>query len=267
MIIHTPLGAVGLDEAGSGVPLVLLHGFPHDRTLWASQLLYPASGYRYIALDLPGFGDSVQLAEPNLDAWADWLAAVLDTLKIEKAVIGGLSLGGYLAMAFWRRHPGRVRALVLADTRAGADSDEARAKRRENQALVLAEGPGAIAEKSISGMIGRSTREKRPAVVATLEAMMRRASVGGVTDALQAMMDRDDSTESLPTITVPTLVICGEEDALTPVTESRAMIELIPGSRLALVPGAGHVSNIEAPAVFNGLLSDFLAATIRTGQS
>lgn len=267
MIIHTPLGAVGLAESGSGVPVVLLHGFPHDRALWAPQLAYPASGFRYIALDLPGFGDSVQLAEANLDAWADWLAAVLDTMKIDRAVIGGLSMGGYLAFAFWRRHPGRVSALILADTRAGADSEEARAKRREMQSLVLAEGSGAVAEKMIGGMVGKSTREKRADVVAILDAMMRRASVGGITDALQALMDRDDSTETQGTITVPTLVMCGEDDTLTPVAESRAMVDAIPGSRLGLIPSAGHVSNIEAPAVFNGLLSDFLAATIRRGQS
>lgn len=267
MIVHTRLGAVGLDESGSGVPVLLLHGFPHDRTLWAPQLASPAPGFRYLAPDLPGAGESVQLAEPELDAWADWAAALLDTLGIDRAVVGGLSMGGYLAFALWRRHPERIRALVLADTRAGADSSEARGKRREMQALVLAEGPDAVAARMIAGMVGKTSRADRPEVVDALDAMMRRASVGGITDALQALMDRADSTPTLGTVTVPTLILCGEEDALTPVPESRAMAAAIPGARLELIAGAGHASNFEAPEAFNALLSDFLAATLRSAQS
>lgn len=267
MIVHTALGAVGLDDAGSGVPVVWLHGFPHDRTVWAPQLASPAPGFRYLAPDLPGFGESVQLPDPSLDTWADWIATLLDTLSIDRAVIAGLSMGGYLAFAFWRRHPERVLALVLADTRAGADSDEARAKRRETQSLVLAEGSGAIADLMIPGMAGKTTRAERPAAVATIHAVMRRASVAGIVDGLQALMDRDDSTPTLATIAVPTLVICGEEDVLTPVADSRLIAAGIAGSRLALIPGAGHVSNIAAPEAFNALLSDFLAATIRTDKT
>ena len=267
MIVHTALGAVGLEESGRGVPVVWLHGFQHDRTVWAPQLASPAPGFRYLAPDLPGFGESVQLADPSLDAWADWIATLLDTLAIDRAVIAGLSMGGYLAFAFWRRHPRRVLGLVLADTRPGPDSEEARGKRREMQSLVLAEGPGAIADRMIAGMVGKTSHAERPAAVATIDAVMRRASVGGITDGLQALMDRDDSTATLATITVPTLVLCGEEDALTPVAESRAMSAAITGSRLALIAGAGHVSNIESPEVFNALLSDFLAATIRTDKT
>jgi 3-oxoadipate enol-lactonase len=267
VIVHTPLGAVGVDEAGTGAPLLLLHGFPLDRTLWAPQLAAPAPGIQYLAPDLPGCGESVACADPSFDAWADWVAGLLDTLRIERAMIGGFSMGGYLAFALWRRHPQRVRALVLADTRAGADDDAGRAKRRAMQGLALAEGPGAIAEQMIPGMVGRTSRETRPKVVGSLEAMMRRASVGGITDCLQAMIDREDSAPTLATITVPTLIICGEEDALTPAAESRAMQAAIPGSRLALVPGAGHASNFEAPEVFNALLSEFLTATIRLTNS
>ncbi|MCE9601323.1 MAG: alpha/beta hydrolase [Gemmatimonadetes bacterium] len=267
MIVHTALGAVGLDESGRGVPVLWLHGFPHDRSVWAPQLASPAPGFRYLAPDLPGFGESVQLPDPSLDAWADWIATLLDTLAIDRAVIAGLSMGGYLALAFWRRHPGRVLALVLADTRAGADSEETRSKRRERQGLVRAEGPGVIADLMIPGMVGQTTRAERPAVVATIHAVMQRASVAGIVDGLQALMDRDDSTATLATVTVPTLVLCGEEDVLTPVADSQLIAAGIAGSRLALMPGVGHVSNIEAPEVFNALLSDFLAATIRTDKT
>ena len=267
MILHTPLGAVGIDESGTGVPVLLLHGFPLDCSLWDPQRASPAPGFRYLAPDLPGFGGSVQQSEPSLDAWADWTASLLDTLAIDRAVVGGFSMGGYLAMAFWRRHPHRVRALVLADTRAGADSEEARAKRREMQGLALAEGAGAVAGKMLPGLVGKSSHAGRPEVVAALDAMIRRASPGAIVDALQALMDRDDSTATLATITAPTLIVCGDEDTLTPPAESRSMAAAIPGSRLAIIPGAGHASNFEAPEVFNRLLSDFLAATLPSAQT
>ena len=263
MIVHTRFGAVGVDEAGAGEPLLLLHGYPLERRYWAPQLAQPAAGARYLAPDLPGFGESVACAGDSLDGWADWLAALLDSLDVRRAIVGGHSMGGYLALAFWRRFPERVRALLLVDTRAGADSDAGRAKRREMQSLVLAEGAGAIADRMITGLIGKTTRASHPDVVAVLDAMMRRAGVGGITDALQAMLDREDSVSLLETITVPTLVVCGEEDTLTPVTESHVLHAGIKGSRLALIPGAGHASNFEAPAVFNALLPEFLAATIR----
>lgn len=267
MIVQSRLGTVGLSESGGGVPVILLHGYPHDRTLWAPQLAAPADGFWYIAPDLPSFGESDRTASASLDAWADWTIALLDTLAVERAVIGGLSMGGYLALAIWRRHPSRVRGLVLADTRAGADTEEAKAKRLEAQTLVRKEGSGAIAERSITGMIGKSTRENEPETVAALDGMIRRASVSAIVDALQVLMDRPDATASLASITVPTLVLCGEEDTLTPVKDSLALHAAIAESRLELIPAAGHVSNFEQPDTFNRLLSEFLRATIPTGPN
>lgn len=263
MIVHSRAGVVGYDDRGIGPTLLLLHGFPHDRSLWAPQLADPALGVRCIAPDLPGFGESGPTDEANLDCWADWVAAFLDAIKVERAIVGGLSMGGYLAFALWRRHPHRVNALVLADTKAGADSEEARAKRRDMQSLARAEGVGAVAERMITGMVGKTTRAERPAVIATLDAMMRRASEPAISDALDALMDRPDSAPTLGTITVPTLVLCGEEDALTPVAESEVLHAGIAGSTLGIIPRAGHASNLEDPAAFNGLLSRFLSATIR----
>lgn len=264
MIVRTRLGVVGCDIAGDGVPLVWLHGYPLDRTLWAPQLAAALPGVRQVAPDLPGFGGSARLPERSFDAWADWVAALLDALAIERCILGGLSMGGYLAFACWRRHPSRIRALVLADTRAGQDSAEARARREENQRLLETQGVGALAERLLPGMVGRTTRRERPEVPAALDAMMRRADPAAVADAREALIGRDDSAPSLPTITVPTLVLCGDEDALTPLAESRALADAIPGARLAVVPQAGHCSNLEQPAVFNALLSEFLVATIRT---
>ncbi len=260
MIITTRLGNVGIEEAGTGVPVILLHGFPHDRSLWSAQLAAPPAGARLIAVDLPGFGESESAAVPSLDAWADWLAAVLDALTLEQAVIGGLSMGGYLAFAFWRRHPTRVTGLILSDTKAGADSDEARVKRVAMQGMALASGPGAIADAMLPGMVGKTTRETRPQAVAYLDAMMRRASVGGIHDGLDALRNRVDSTPTLATITVPTLILCGDEDTLTPLKESEAMHADIPDSQLGVIPGAGHASCVEHPAAFTALLSSFIRA-------
>jgi pimeloyl-ACP methyl ester carboxylesterase len=263
VIVRTNAGGVGYDVRGEGEPLLLLHGFPHDRTLWAPQLADDSLGVRRIAPDLPGFGESEPTTDASLDHWADWVAAFLDALALPRVIVGGLSMGGYLAFAFWRRHPERVRALVLADTRAGPDSDEARAKRRDMQVLARAEGAGAVAARMLTGMIGKTTRAERPAVVATLDTMMRRVPVPAIVDALEALATRADSGTTLRTITVPTLVVCGEEDVLTPPAESQAMHAAIAGSELAILPRAGHASNLEDPRGFDGLLSRFLTATIR----
>lgn len=256
-------GPTVLSVAGEGEPLVLLHGFPHDRTLWAPQLAAPPEGVRMVAPDLPGFGESARIDGPSVDSWADWLAAVLDHLGLHRVMLGGLSMGGYLCFAFWRRYPARVLALVLCDTKAGADDEAGKAKRVEMQRLARERGAGAIAERMIAGMVGKSTREERPAVVATLDAMMRRASPDAIRDALDVLRGRPDSTPTLATITVPTLIVCGEEDALTPVAESRAMHAAIAGSELGIIPRAGHASNLEDPAAFDRLLSAFVSATIR----
>ncbi len=262
---HVKVGrdTVAFESAGSGEPLVLLHGFPHDRSLWAPQLASPIPGIRTFAPDLPGFGESSRLREASVERWADWLAAWLDQLELGRVLLGGLSMGGYLCFAFWRRHAHRVRALILADTRAGADDDEAKAKRSAMQDVARAQGVGAIAERMIAGMVGKTTHEERPEVVAALDAMMRRTSVPSVVDALTLLRERPDSTATLPSITVPTLILCGEEDVLTPVKESQAMHAAIPGSRLEVIPRAGHASNLEDPATFTRLLSGFATATIR----
>ena len=258
MITTTRLGTVGFDEAGAGTPVVLLHGFPHDRTLWSAQLAVPAAGARLIALDLPGFGESSRAAVPSLDAYADSVMALCDALALERVVIGGLSMGGYLAFALWRRHPERISALILADTKSPADTDEGKAKRLEMQAIARASGAAAIAEKMLPGMIGKTTRETRPQVVAFIDAMMRAAPVSGIVDGLDAMRTRVDSTPTLGTLKVPTLIICGAEDSLTPVKESEAMHLAIPDAQLAVIPDAGHVSCLEHPAAFNALLAGFV---------
>ncbi|HEY5492182.1 MAG TPA: alpha/beta fold hydrolase [Gemmatimonadaceae bacterium] len=249
---------LGYDDVGSGIPVLLLHGFPHNRSLWSPQLGALAAAARTICMDLRGFGDSTPGAARSMDDYADDAAALLDTLGIDRAVITGLSMGGYATLAFWRRHPARVRALVLCDTRAGADSEASRASRRDMQVMAQRQGSAAIANQLINGMVGPTTRLKNPELVDELHRMMSLAPEDGVVGALGAMMTRPDSTPTLATIDVPTLIIVGEEDALAPVTEARTMYLAIGGSRLEIIAGAGHVSNAERPATFNHLLSEFL---------
>jgi len=249
------------DDAGAGPPLLLLHGFPHDRALWAPQRAL-ARRARVIAPDLRGFGASAAAGAPptTLDAHADDAAALLDALGIERAVVGGLSMGGYIAFAFWRRHRARVAALLLADTRPGADDAAGIARRRELIAAARRDGARAVADAMMPGLLGKTTRARRPGVEREMRAICERAPVAGIVGALEAMIARPDSTPDLATIDVPVQIVVGAEDVLTPPRESEAMHAAIRGSRLAVIPEAGHASNLEDPAAFNAVVEDFLRA-------
>lgn len=262
-------GTLSWDDIGSrraAVTLVLLHGFPHDRSLWAGQADAAAEAFRDTRIlipDLPGFGRSSPLPAAGMDAYADVLEPMLDAAGVEQAVIGGLSMGGYIAFACWRRHAARVRALVLMDTKAPADTDAAREKRRELIATVQRDGVGAVVAGMIPSQLGATTRMEQPALVERVEVMLRRAPASGVTAAAQALMDRVDSTPTLDTITVPTLVLVGAEDTLTPVSDAIAMSAAIPGSRLVTIAGAGHLAPLEQPAVVNAAIAEFLDVAVR----
>jgi pimeloyl-ACP methyl ester carboxylesterase len=251
---------IGYDDVGTGMPVAFLHGFPHNRALWAPQMGAFVDRARCIAPDFRGFGESSKHGPFTIDQFADDIAMLLRGLGIERAVVVGLSMGGYVAFALWRRHRSLVRALVLADTRAGVDSDDARANRIALIDVARTRGSGAVADRQIVGMLGKTTRAKRPALIDEVHRMLESASVDGIVGALEAMMGRADSTVTLATIDVPTLVVVGQEDVLTPVREAELLREAIRGSRLEVIERAGHVSNIERPAAFNHVLSEFLAA-------
>ncbi|MDQ3949353.1 MAG: alpha/beta hydrolase [Gemmatimonadota bacterium] len=246
------------DDIGTGLPLVLLHAFPLDRSMWAPQAGALLRQGRCVAPDLRGFGASTPAPPYSMDQYADDVAALLDTLGAGPAVVVGLSMGGYIAFAFWRRHRAKVRALVLADTRAGADTDEGREKRRRLIEVARSRGSGTIAEMQLASMVGETTRQRRPDVVETVRAMMAAAPVDGIVGALEAMMARPDSTPTLATIDVPTLIVVGDEDTLTPPKEAEAMQERIRGSRLEVIAQAGHICNLERPAAFTHVVSEFV---------
>jgi 3-oxoadipate enol-lactonase len=251
------------DDTGMGPVLVLLHGFPHDHTLWTAQLAALGRQARVVAPDLAGFGGSAPNGEATMDAYADDVVRLLDHLAIEDAVVCGLSMGGYVALALWRRHPARVRALVLADTRAGADDEAGRAKRRELVALARAEGSAAVTEAMLPGMLGKSTRARSPQAAEEVRRMGAAAPVEGLVAGLEAMMARPDSTPTLATITVPTLIVVGDEDVLTPPAQAELLHAGIAGSRLEVIEGAGHLPCLERPAAFNLLVGEFLARLAR----
>lgn len=258
---------VAWDDAGTGRALLFVHGFPHDRTLWAHQRRALSSLARCIVPDLRGFGESAGATfgpahvARSVDAFADDLVALLDHLEIDRATVCGLSMGGYIAMAMWRRHADRFEGLILCDTRAGADSDETRAARGAMIDKARTEGAAAVAAAQLDKMVGASTKVARRDVVETMTAMMARQRPDALVGALEAMRDRPDSRETLRSITVPTLVIVGDEDVITPPAEAEAMRALFPATTMATletIPGAGHVSCIERPSAVTHAISDYL---------
>lgn len=258
MIASADGARIAYDDVGVGEPVVFLHAFPLNRTMWAPQTSALAASWRCLTIDTRGFGESSAADPFTVDRYADDVVAVLDHAGIDHATIVGLSMGGYVAFALWRRASDRVRALVLANTRAIADSPDAVARRRELIALARSDGVSAVADRQLIGLLGKTTRERRPEVQATARAIAEAATVDGVVGALEALIARPDSTATLATITAPTLFIAGEEDVITPPKEARAMHDAVLGSRLEILSRAGHLSNLETPAAFNIVLSEFL---------
>jgi pimeloyl-ACP methyl ester carboxylesterase len=250
---------VAYDETGSGVPLLFIHGWPHNRTLWAGQLSGLPTQARCIAPDLRGFGATTVLGPYSIEQYADDLVALLDALGIDRAVVCGLSMGGYAALAMLRRHRTRLRGLILVSTRATADTPEGREKRERLVEFVEAHGVDALAGRQLEAMVGATTFESRPEVRESLRQMMSAAPKEGVIGALRAMAERPDASALLPTIDFPTLVVGGAEDTLTPPDELRAMAAQIPRSRIELLAGGGHVCAYERPGAFNHVVGEYLS--------
>lgn len=247
-------------EAGTGEPLVLLHGFPFDSRLWEPQLRAVPPGWLAIAPDLRGFGRSeLGAIAPSVEQHARDVLALLDLLGLGRAVIGGLSMGGYCALALHRIAPGRVRALVLCDTRAEPDSDEARRHRAVQAVTARERGVDDVVRPMLARLLTPVTLVERPGLAAGLEQMMRETRPDALIAALHALAARPDARPQLASIRVPVLVIGGELDEITPPVVLRELAAAIPGARLRLLPGAGHVSNLEAEAGFNTALHAFLA--------
>ena len=247
-------------DSGAGRPIVLIHGYPFNRSLWIEQISALSNSYRIIAPDLRGFGDSDASQDPStMDRLAADVAALMDHLEIARATIGGLSMGGYVALAFYKQFASRVRALVLADTRAQADTAEAKQTREQQAEKALSEGMAGIADAMLPKLLTPETVSKRPEIVKFIRDMMVQTKPEGAAAALRGMAQREDQTQLLPKITVPTLILVGAEDAITPVADSEKMHHAIGSSQLVVLDHAGHVSNLERTQQFNEALLQFLS--------
>jgi pimeloyl-ACP methyl ester carboxylesterase len=247
-------------DAGTGTALVLLHAFPLSAAMWLAQREGLADTSRVITPDQRGFGGSPLGAdEPSLDQVADDVAMLLDGLGLDRVVLGGLSMGGYAAMAFLRRHGERVAGLLLADTKAGADAEAAR-QNRERIAQLVTDDPGSsvVVDEILPTLLGETTMRERPLVAGRTKAFVQAAPPAAVAWAQRAMAARPDSFETLRAVSVPTLVIVGAEDALAPVAEAQAMADAVPGAALEVLDRAGHLSAIEVPDEFNAAVRRFL---------
>jgi 3-oxoadipate enol-lactonase len=239
--------------------LVLLHAFPLNARMWEPQLALAAHDWRVIAPHFRGF-DAGAADSPvsTVDEYAADVIDLLDVLHVEDAIIGGLSLGGYVAFAILRRAPRYVRGLILADTKSQADTPEGVEGRKRMLQLLAEKGPPAVVDELLPKLLGASTRASQPAVGDRVRALALSNPPEAIAGAVRALMTRPDSTPLLRTIHCPTLIVVGEEDVLTPPALSEEMHRTIAGSEMATVPRAGHLSSFEQPEAFNSAVAAFL---------
>lgn len=246
-------------DAGAGLPIIFIHAFPLNQTMWDDQVAALGTRFRPITLDLRGFGRSDAPRGPYpMERMAMDVRALMSALSIEDAVIAGCSMGGYVALAFYREYPGAVRALVLSDTRASADTEEGRERRQKSAEKAEREGARAIASDMLPLLLGETTVAARPEVVGRVRRMAESSSPEGIAAAQRGMAARPDSVYMLAAIDCPSLILVGAEDKLTGPAEAEAMRDGIPGSRLRVIESAGHLPNLERPEEFNKALIEFL---------
>jgi 3-oxoadipate enol-lactonase len=257
--MKTPINGISLayTDQGSGLPLVFLHAFPLNRTMWHPQEAL-SSHFRIITVDLRGHGESdAPLWHYSLDQAAEDVRGLLDALSIQRAVFVGLSMGGYVLFALYRKHADRVQGLVFADTRAQADTAEGRNGRFQMAQTAYRKGPSAIADIMLPKLLSPTTIQTKPGLVHTVRTMIEGNEISGIAGDLMAMAERPDSVPLLTQITCPTQVIVGERDQATPPSDAQLIAELIPGAALAVIPGAAHLANLEQPEAFNQILRSF----------
>jgi 3-oxoadipate enol-lactonase len=256
-----PISLHYLDVGAGDPPVVLLHAYPLSGAMWAPQLPRLSADHRVIVPDLKGFGES---AAPNylgaytMDGYVSEVIGLLEALNLDSVVLVGLSLGGYVAFNLLRARPDLIAALVLADTKPGADTPEAFKRRNEHQALAARGSAATLVKLLLPTLVGTTTLVGRPELVELLRQMMMSTTQGGLRGALEAMKFRTDASDLLPDIKVPTLVLVGEEDSVSPPDSVREWQEKIPGSRLVVLPHAGHLSNLESPEAFSAAVVEFL---------
>lgn len=254
-------------DDGNGPPLLLLHAFPLNAAMWQPLRRDLARRWRVIAMTLPGFGRGGPFIPGlSIDGCADMAVALLDSLQIDRAAVAGCSMGGYITLAMLRRHPARVAGMILANTRAGADSDVAAANRQAQAEAVRAGGLTTFLAGMREKLVGATTRETTPEVLRAIEEMMERATMEGTAGMLDAMRQRTDGSATLAAAAVPVCIIAGAEDVLIPPAEAEAMHALQPSSDLHVLPNSGHLSCLERPTRFNTIVDTFLAERVWPAQ-
>lgn len=255
---------INYTDVGSGQPVVLLHGFPLDHAMWAPQISALSETVRVIAPDLRGFGQSTLTLDDvkngiSMRQYAADIAALLDKIGVKEPVIlCGFSMGGYILWQFALHYPRRVKAVVLCDTRAAADSTEAREGRFKTADDVLKKGTRALIETMLPKLLSKATLSQRPEVVTQVTQIMRTCEPSAVAAALRGMAEREDVTSQLSKITQPALIIVGAEDAISPPAEMRGMAELIPHVQYVEIPEAGHMTTLENPGAVTEALQRFV---------
>lgn len=252
---------MSFEDSADRVPVLWLHGFPLNNTMWDFQVSGLADIARLITPDFRGHGltEPTEATEYSMAMLATDCVNLLDHLGYEgPVVVAGLSMGGYIAFEFCRRFPERVAGLILAATKATADDVATQAARKKSIAVIKTEGIEPIVANLLPRLLAPSAYEENPDLVEFLQDMMSSTSIEGVAGASAAMRDRPDSTPDLAQLTVPTLIIHGEDDQLIPVAEAQAMANTIPKAELMIIPGAGHMPNLEKPEIFNDAVRDFL---------
>lgn len=250
------------DDIGEGgIPIIFLHGYPFDKTMWESQIdaLHPT--HRLIACDIRGFGKSTdEESKLSIDMFGEDLNAFMDKLEIDKAIICGLSMGGFIALNAYQRFPDRFEALILCDTQCIADTPEVKKNRYEVIEEIGLDGVTKFNEGFIKSVFHQDSLKNQKELVEKLRKVVFANSQTIITNGLKALAERSETCSTLSEITLPTLIICGREDEVTPLIESEKMNASITGSTLQVIEKAGHVSNLEQPEAFNTCLLDFLSA-------
>lgn len=257
---------IGYDAWGEGeTTLALLHAFPLSRGQWRAQgeALASALALRVVALDLRGCGESSAQSEPitepiTMERMAQDALALLDALDARRVVLGGLSMGGYVALAALRLAPDRFAGVILADTRATADTEQGRAGREATAAFVLEQGPGALFDRDAPKLLSNRVITRHPEIVAEARALAEVSQAEGLAAQARGMALRPDSITLLPQIHCPTLILVGDQDAITPVSDARVLFERIPHTTLSIIQDAGHLSNLEQPQAFTDFVASFL---------
>ena len=255
--------ALRYDDFGAGRSIVLIHGHPFNRSMWQPQAERLKTNWRVIIPDLRGYGESaVTAGKVTLEDHAADVCGLLDHLEVDRVILGGLSMGGQIVMEFYRRLPQRVCGLLFADTFAQLDTPENKANRYKNAERVVREGMRAYALELLPEMIAPANLARLPDVAASVLKMMQDTDPEGAAASLRGRAERRDYVPLLPNIAVPTLIVVGEEDVFTPVSDAERMHNAIASSSLEVIKGAGHMPNLEREAEFNAMLLNWLAFNI-----